>query len=74
MEILNERPADMTFQDYRNQLKFQKAWIKQHKQGRLYYLSVDTYYAPEDIYKMFGLKQTYPPFRGKAKTDLLYPI
>lgn len=44
MEILNERPIDMSFVDYKNQLKIQKDWIKNKKQGGLYYISAEIFY------------------------------
>ena len=74
MEILTKRPDDMSFVDYRNHLKEQKAWVKNKKKGELYYLSAQIFYAPEDKNKLFGLRETYPPFRGSVKKDLINPI
>jgi hypothetical protein len=73
MDILKERPEGMDFTEYKTHLKFQKAWIKNHKQGRLFYLASEIIYMPEDTKKMFGFRQTYPAFIGKTK-ELKYPI
>lgn len=73
MDILNERPEGMTFEEYKAHLRFQKAWIKNHKRGRFYYISSDTAYVPEDTYKKFGYVKTYPAFVGDTK-DLIYPV
>jgi len=74
MEILTKRPDDMSFKDYRDHLKEQKAWINNKKKGELYYLSAQIFYAPEDKNKLFGLRETFPPFRGNVKKDLTNPI
>jgi hypothetical protein len=73
MDILRERPEDMTFTEYKNQLKFQKAWIKNHKQGRLFYVANETIYLPEDTKKEFGIRKTNPPFVGNTD-ELIYPV
>lgn len=73
MEILRERPEDMSYLDYKAHLKEQKAWIKEVKQGKLYYISSDIYYAPEDKYKLFGLRESYPPFVGDTR-ELMRPV
>lgn len=36
-DILCERPANMSFEDYRKHLVKQKEWIKNRKKGRLIY-------------------------------------
>lgn len=64
MDILKERPADMSFTDYRLQLKSQKVWIKNHKRGKFYYIASEVLYSPEDTNKLFGFVKTYPPFIG----------
>jgi len=73
VDILKERPEDMTFEEYKTQLKFQKAWIKNHKQGRLFYVASEIVYMPEDTKKMFGFRQTHTAFVGKTK-ELEYPV
>ena len=73
MEILNERPEGMSFEEYRNHLKEQKKWIKNAKKGKLYYMSVKLHYSPLDKEKLFGMRESFPPFKGKVK-DLLTPI
>ena len=73
MEILNERPEGMNFADYKIHLKEQKAWLKKKKEGVLYYIASDIFYAPEDEARLFGLRRTSPPFVGKMK-DVLTPI
>lgn len=73
MNILNERPEDMNFEEYKAKLKFQKAWIKNHKQGRLFYLASEILYVPEDTFKKFGYPKTYVGFVGRTK-DLKFPI
>ena len=74
MDILNERPEGMSYLDYKAQLTFQKLWIKWKKQGQFYYVATDIFYTPEDKNQLFGLRSSYGPFKGKTKTDLLYPI
>lgn len=73
MEILRERPENMSYEDYKTHLKGQKNWIKRHKQGKLYYISSDMFYSPEDTNKLFGLRETFPPFVGNTK-DLINPV
>jgi hypothetical protein len=73
MDILRERPEDMSFLEYKTQLKFQKAWIRNHKRGRLYYIASEILYVPEDVNKLFGYTKTYPPFVGDTK-KLIYPV
>ena len=73
MEILRERPEDMSFIDYKIHLKVQKKWIRTHKRGLLYYLANETIFSPEDKLQMFGIKKTYLPFVGKTK-ELTEPI
>lgn len=67
MKILNERPKDMSYEDYKTHMKAQKAWIKERKKGILYYKASEIYYAPADTQKLFGLKSTYNPFVGEMK-------
>ena len=71
--ILTKRPKEMSFGDYKNHLKSQKKYIKNYLKGTIYYLSTDIYYHPKDKYKEFGLRTTYPPFKGKMK-EVLIPI
>jgi len=73
MDILNARPEDMSFEEYKDQLKFQKAWIKNHKQGRLFYLASEILYVPEDTTRRFGYPQTYSGYIGNT-AELKYPI
>lgn len=74
MDILTKRPDDMSFIDYKEHLRQQKSWIKHKKQGEIYYLSSQIFYAPEDKLKMFGMRETFNPFRGSVKKDLLTPV
>ena len=64
----------MLFADYRVHLKKQKQWIKNKKQGEVYYLAAQIFYAPEDKNQLFGLRETFNPFKGSVKEDLLEPI
>jgi len=73
MDILRERPEDMTFEEYKAQLKFQKAWIRNHKRGRFYYISTEVQYIPEDKFKEYGYIKTYPPFVGDTR-ELIHPV
>lgn len=67
MKILNERPKDMSYPDYKAHMKAQKAWIKKHREGILYYKASEIYYAPQDKEHLFGFKETYNPFVGEMK-------
>jgi len=73
MDILRERPEDMNFEEYKDYLRLQKSWIKNHKQGRLFYIASEIVYMPEDTKKMFGFRQNHPPFVGDTR-ELIYPI
>lgn len=64
----------MLFADYRAHLKAQKQWIKNKRKGELYYLSSQIFYSPEDKLQLFGLRETFNPFVGSVKKDLLNPI
>lgn len=42
-EILNARPEKMSFKDYKNHLKVQKAYIRNRKKGFLVYKAAEIY-------------------------------
>lgn len=67
MDIINKRPADFTYEEYKDYLKMQKKWIKERRKGILFYVASEIFYAPEDTHKLFGLKTTHNPFRGKMR-------
>ncbi len=71
--IITKRPVGMDFETYKDYRKLQKIIIKEYLKGELYYKSSEIYYAPEDKNKLFGLRTTKSPFKGKVK-DLLEPI
>lgn len=71
--LINERPKDMSYEDYKFILKFQKAYINSKLKGTLVYKASEIMYLPSDVHKQFGLKQTFPPFVGKVK-EITEPI
>lgn len=73
MKIINERPEDMSFQEYRDYLNQQKTWIRFRKKGHLYYVASEIIYFPEDTSRLFGFTRKYPPFVGDTR-NLEYPI
>lgn len=66
--ILNERPENMSFREYKNHLKKQKAWIKERKKGFLVYKAAEIF--EMNLENKDGSKtkekmhRTFPPFRG----------
>lgn len=65
MQILNERPEDMSFNDYKAHLKKQSKWIRDKKRGVLCYVATEIVHFNQ--FKEFGYRQTYPPFKGNSE-------
>ena len=72
-DIITKRPENMSFENYKIYLKQQKQYLKERKNGILFYKASEIWYAPEDKHKMFGLMTKYPPFKGKMK-EIIYPL
>lgn len=64
MKILNQRPENMSFEDYKAHLRNQKEYIKNKASGSLVYKSWETIKASDTAYSF----RKYRPFVGRVKT------
>lgn len=71
MEILTNRPKNMSFEDYKAHMRNQSKWIKQRLKPLVYYVSWITRQNEKGEFLGFATSQ---PFVGSVKYDLKKPM